>query len=189
MKDIAPFTVFISALILQRLIELWIARRNEKWLKAQGALEFGIKHYRFMVWMHIGFFISLVTEKVMFNKELSILWPLLLVLFAVVQFIRLWVITSLGRFWNTKIIVLPQAEVVRKGPYRYLMHPNYFVVSIELVVVPLTFEAFATAILFTLLNIWILSIRIPEEERALNELTEYQESFHESNRFIPKFVK
>jgi methyltransferase len=189
MKDVVPFSVFISALILQRLIELMIARRNEKWLKAQGALEFGMKHYRFMVWMHICFFISLLTEKLMFNKELSPLWSLLMVLFVVVQFIRIWVISSLGRFWNTKIIVLPNAEVVRKGPYRYLMHPNYFVVAIELVVVPLTFEAYATAILFTLLNIWILSIRIPEEERALKNLTEYDESFQESNRFIPKFVK
>jgi methyltransferase len=189
MKDIIPFLVFFSIVILQRLIELLIARKNEKWMKAQGAMEFGRNHYQYMVCMHIIFFTSLCIEKIALNREISSLWPFLLVFFLLVQGIRIWVITSLGRFWNTKIIVLPNSEVVRKGPYRLIKHPNYLVVSVELIVLPLLFKAYATAILFTLLNMVILSIRIPQEEKALEMLTKYEESFQERNRFIPKLVK
>jgi methyltransferase len=189
MKDIIPFFVFFSIVTCQRLVELMIARRNEKWMKAQGAKEFGRKHYHLMVWMHILFFTSLCFEKLAFNRQVSSFWPFLLFFFIIMQGIRMWVLASLGKFWNTKIIVLPNVEVVKKGPYRYIKHPNYFVVSVELLVIPLLFQAYATAVFFTLFNFFILSIRIPLEEKALKELTEYGENFQERNRFIPKFVK
>jgi len=96
--------------------------------------------------------------------------------------------SSLGKYWNTKIIVLPHAQVVRRGPYRYIKHPNYFVVTIEFVVIPLLFEAYFTACLFTILNGLILSIRIPEEEKALKTLTEYEGTFQNCKRFIPRLL-
>jgi methyltransferase len=113
---------------------------------------------------------------------------LLAAVFVCAQLIRVWAISSLGTFWNTKIIVLPNVEVVRKGPYRFIKHPNYLVVSIELLVVPLMFGAYVTACLFTLLNVIMLSIRIPAEEKALRELTEYEGSFEKCNRFLPKLL-
>jgi methyltransferase len=183
-----PFFLFISVLIIQRLLELGIARRNEKWMKERGAIEFGMKHYQFIVLMHSLFFVVFIFEKVTFSRELSSFWPLLAAVFVCAQLIRVWAISSLGTFWNTKIIVLPNVEVVRKGPYRFIKHPNYLVVSIELLVVPLMFGAYVTACLFTLLNVIMLSIRIPAEEKALRELTEYEGSFEKCNRFLPKLL-
>ncbi|MEH7250265.1 isoprenylcysteine carboxyl methyltransferase family protein [Neobacillus niacini] len=183
-----PFFIVISVIMFQRLIELVIARKNEKWMKEQGAIEYGTNHYLFIVLMHCMFFLFLVLEKISFSRELSPIWPLLTVVFVVAQLIRVWAIWSLGRYWNTKIIVLPNVDVVKKGPYRFIKHPNYLVVSIELISVPLLFGAYVTACLFTLLNIWMLSIRIPAEERALRELTEYESSFISCNRFLPKLL-
>ena len=80
---------------------------------------------------------------------------------------RIWCLTSLGKFWNTKIIVLPVLDVVIKGPYKFIRHPNYLIVTIELLVLPLLFSAYFTAIVFSLLNVWMLSVRIPAEEKAL----------------------
>jgi methyltransferase len=189
MEGILIFQIMIGLVVLQRLIELRIAKCNEKWMKQQGAIEFGVEHYRCMVLMHILFFICLIIEKVYWNRGLSYLWPILFSVFLVAQIIRIWVISSLGRYWNTKIIVLRDAKVVQKGPYRYIKHPNYFVVAIEIIVVPLLFNLYITASLFTILNAIILMIRIPEEEKALKELTEYEGRFHDCNRFLPKVVK
>jgi methyltransferase len=183
-----PFLIFISVLVVQRLLELLIARRNEKWMKARGAIEFGTNHYPFIVLIHSLFFLVLLFEKIAFSRELSPIWPLWAAAFAFAQLIRIWAISSLGRYWNTKIIVLPNVEVVRKGPYRFIKHPNYLVVSVELLVVPLFFGAYITACLFTLLNVLLLSIRIPAEEKALRELTEYEGSFGSCNRFLPKLL-
>jgi methyltransferase len=182
------FSIFISVMILQRLLELVVARRNEKWMIEQGAIEFGMKHYQYIVLMHSLFFAVLLFEKITFSRALSSFWPLLAAVFVCVQLIRVWAISSLGRYWNTKIIVLPNVDVVRKGPYRFIKHPNYLVVSLELLVVPLLFGAYITACLFTLLNILMLSIRIPAEEKALQELTEYEGSFGACNRFLPKLL-
>lgn len=183
-----PFFIFFSVLIIQRLLELMIARRNEKWMKARGALEFGMKQYQFIVLVHSMFFVVFLFEKISFSRELSPIWPFLAAVFVCAQLIRVWSISSLGRYWNTKIIVLPNVEVVKRGPYRFIKHPNYLVVSIELLVVPLMFGAYMTACLFTILNVLMLSIRIPAEEKALRELTEYEGSLGSRNRFIPKLL-
>lgn len=189
MDGIFLFQIIIGIVVLQRMVELRIAKSNEKWMKRQGAIEFGVKHYRYMVLMHMLFFICLIIEKVYWNRGLSYLWTIFLSVFLVAQIIRIWAISSLGRYWNTKIIVLRNAKVIRKGPYRYIKHPNYFVVATELVVVPLLFNCYITACLFTILNSLILMIRIPEEEKALKELTKYEGCFHDCNRFFPKVVK
>jgi methyltransferase len=185
MNDFFPFLAFFIALIIQRIAELFIAARNEKWMKKQGAVEFGVRHYRYMVWLHLLFFASLFFEKLVFNRGLSPIWSLLLLVFLAAQVVRIWAISSLGKYWNTKIIVLPHTKVIRKGPYRYIKHPNYFVVSVELVIIPLMFEAYVTAIVFTLLNVLMLSIRIPAEEKALRTLTEYEGAFQNCHRFLP----
>jgi methyltransferase len=173
-------------IILQRLAELVIAKQNEKWMKNHGGVEFGQKHYRIMVGLHSLFFLFLIAEVYYFNKELSPIWPILVTFFIITQAGRVWALTSLGRYWNTKIIVLPDAEVIVKGPYKYLRHPNYVIVTLEFIIIPLLFQANLTCIVFSLLNIWILSIRIPEEEKALTKLTTYSQALGQARRFFPK---
>ncbi|NYF25495.1 isoprenylcysteine carboxyl methyltransferase family protein [Sporosarcina sp. JAI121] len=171
------FSIVISIVILQRLVELFVAKRNEKWMRSQGAFEVGTTHYPVMVTMHIAFFISLLAEVFLFGRLLSPEWILFLFIFLVAQVARIWCLTSLGKFWNTKIIILPGADVVQKGPYKLVRHPNYIIVATELLVLPLMFGAYFTAIIFTLLNVWMMSVRIPVEEKALKEATNYSEKF------------
>lgn len=146
-------------------------------MRSKGAYEVGAKHYPFMVAIHVGFFISLILEFTLFDRGLSPYWWFLFIFFVGLQLMRIWVITSLGKFWNTKIIVLPGANVVKKGPFHFIRHPNYVVVTLEILVIPLLFGAYFTAILFTLLNFSILYVRIPMEEAALREVTDYKEVF------------
>lgn len=171
------FIFVVGFIITQRIIELLVARSNENWIRSQGGYEVGASHYPYMVAIHIGFFISLIIEFIVFKQDVSRFWITLFVVFIILQMMRVWVISSLGRFWNTKILVLPGAHVVKKGPFHFIRHPNYVVVTSELIVIPLMFEAYFTAIVFTLLNVAILSVRIPKEEAALREVTDYKEIF------------
>jgi len=168
--------VFIIV-VMQRLVELFVANRNEKWIRSKGAKEIGASHYKWMVLMHMAFFVSLLIEVLVFDRPLSPFWGVLLAVFLLMQVLRVWCLSSLGKFWNTKILILPGADVQKKGPYRWIRHPNYVIVTTELIVLPILFSAYFTAGLFLLLNIWMLSVRIPAEERALRDLTNYNEVF------------
>ncbi|WP_084077627.1 isoprenylcysteine carboxyl methyltransferase family protein [Ureibacillus massiliensis] len=171
------FSIILTIVILQRLIELMVARKNERIMLSKGAFEAGSSHYPYMIALHVSFFLSLIIEVVLFDKEISLIFPYLFTLFIFVQLMRIWCLMSLGIFWNTKIIILPGANIVKKGPYLFMRHPNYLVVCSEILVLPLMFNAYFTAILFTLLNFLMLSVRIPTEERALIEATNYSEQF------------
>jgi methyltransferase len=183
------FAFFYTYLVVQRIIELMIAKRNEKWILEKGGYEAGREHYKWIVAVHILFFVSLLLEVQFFQKHLTPFWPFLLPIFIILQILRVWVIVSLGKFWNTKIMILPNAEGVAKGPYRIMRHPNYVVVTAEILIIPLLFEAYITAVVFTILNLAVLSIRIPEEERALMNNTYYQKQFAMVPRFFPKNIK
>ncbi|PPA69818.1 isoprenylcysteine carboxyl methyltransferase family protein [Jeotgalibacillus proteolyticus] len=171
------FYFVYSAVLLQRLAELVLAKENEKWMRERGAFEAGASHYPFMIALHAGFFICLLVETVASNKPLSPIWPFLAFLFILTQVLRVWCLYSLGRFWNTKILILPGAKVVRRGPYAFIKHPNYVIVTIEILLLPLIFQAYVTAAVFTLLNAAMLSVRIPAEEKALKSVTNYQRAF------------
>ncbi|MFD2760826.1 isoprenylcysteine carboxyl methyltransferase family protein [Lentibacillus juripiscarius] len=164
--------VFILAVIMQRLGELYIARRNEKWMKSMGGIEKGEKHYKWFVLLHCLFFASAITE-VSLNPQshAAQLNYFLLCLFLLMQAGRIWCMHTLGRFWNTKIIVLPGVTVIKKGPYRYIKHPNYVIVAVELFVIPLLIGAQLTAFLFPILHLLLLRVRIPSEEKALTRAT------------------
>lgn len=179
------FIVFLTLLIVQRLSELRIAKNNEKWLKANGGFEVGNEHYKYIVVVHLLFFLSLILEVSLLNKTVSSLWPVFLLFFMLAQALRIWSLLSLGRFWNTKIIVVPNVNIISKGPYKWIRHPNYLVVVIELLVIPLIFNAFWTAVIFSFLNMIVLSIRIPIEENALIRETNYKAIFHQRPRFSP----
>ncbi|WP_456278630.1 isoprenylcysteine carboxyl methyltransferase family protein [Bacillus sp. AK128] len=183
------FYLLIGFIILQRFAELIIAKQNEKWMKGKGAIEVGKEHYRFMILLHSSFFLVLLIEFTWLNKDLSPLWPVLITFFCLTQLLRVWALTSLGKYWNTKIIVLPNTEIVKKGPYKWIRHPNYLIVMLEIILIPLLFQAYWTAVIFTVLNLWILSIRIPLEEKALLSQTDYNHKFQKVSRFSPIRLK
>lgn len=159
------FTIFIIFLLLLRLGELLLARRNERWLLAHGAVEYGQKHYPYIVALHVLFFISLITEYLLTsNGSYSI--PLLILYFLLLAF-KAWAVFSLGKCWNTKIFHITGCPLVKKGPYRFIKHPNYWVVIAEIALIPLIFHLYITAIVFSILNGAMLSVRIRKENEVL----------------------
>ncbi len=164
------FVIVFTLICIQRLVELRIAKRNAQYMKQRGAIEFGQSHYPFIVALHILFLCSLLLEYLVKSPSLNVLWVLLLTLFFLLQISRIWVIKSLGHFWNTKIIVLPNANLVKKGPYKWISHPNYVIVALEILVIPLIFQAYFTAVIFTILNMVMMLVRIPAEEAALKSI-------------------
>lgn len=162
--------MILLLIIIQRLLELRIAKRNEAWLKQRGGVEKGEDHYKWFIIVHTLFFVSLLAEALLNNQQTFKFNYLLFLLFLLTQIGRIWCITSLGKFWNTKIIISPQFSLVKEGPYKYVKHPNYIIVGIELMVIPFLFNAYITGIVFPILHILLLTIRIPAEEKALLEL-------------------
>jgi len=161
-------------IVFQRIVELRIAKKNEQLLKAKGAIEYGQTHYKYIVILHVLFLVSFFIESIVKGVQLATWWWVALFIFVVAQAMRVWTLRSLGMYWNTKIIVLPKANVIRKGPYRFLRHPNYVIVAIELLSLPLMFQAYVTATVFSIANLCILMlVRIPAEENALREQTDY----------------
>lgn len=155
----------------QRLFELVLARKNELRTRARGAVERGQRHYLSIVALHTLWLVSTLVEGLLRGPELPVFWPVPLALFLLVQPLRYWAIFSLRERWNTKILVVPGEKPVRCGPYRYLEHPNYVVVVVEILAFPLIFGGWITALVFTVLNAAILSVRVREENRALSELS------------------
>jgi methyltransferase len=159
-------TVAVLILLLvtaQRLIELDIARRHTKALLARGGYEVGAGHYPLIVAVHTAWLASLWLTAL----AQPIDW-LLIGLYALLQCLRLWILATLGERWTTRIIVLPGAPLVRRGPYRLLRHPNYVVVIGEIAVLPLAFGLVWIALIFSLLNAAVLAIRIKAEQGALS---------------------
>jgi methyltransferase len=135
-------------------------------------VEWGRGPYPFIVALHVLWLVSTLVEGLLRGPDFPTFWPVPLALFLLVQPLRYWAIFSLGENWNTKILVVPSAKAVRRGPYRYLKHPNYVVVVVEILAFPLIFGAWTTALVFTVLNAAVLFVRIREENRALAELTD-----------------
>jgi methyltransferase len=160
---LSPILVVVALVALQRLIELLIARRNTARLLARGAVEHGAGQYPLIVALHAAWLAALLLV-VPADR-----WPhpVLLGLFLLLQPLRIWCIRSLGGRWTTRVIVLPGAPPVRRGPYRWLAHPNYLIVTAEIALLPLAFGAWRTALLFSLLNALLLRVRLAVENRAL----------------------
>jgi len=164
------FWVFVSFVICQRLTELLIAKRNAQQMFSRGATEVDKSGYRYIVLMHTLFFLSLISEKLFFRKVLNEYWYVFLLLFIISLVLRYWAIISLGEYWNTRIIILQNSVRIRKGPYAYLKHPNYLAVIIELAVIPLLFSCYVTSVVFSVLNMFVITRRIKIEENALESL-------------------
>jgi methyltransferase len=157
-----PAAIILALVTLQRLGELVIARRNTRALLARGAYEAAPGHYSLIVAVHTLWLAALWWLAP--GKAVS--WPLI-GLFLLLQLGRLWVLATLGRRWTTRIIVVPGEQLVARGPFRFVRHPNYLVVIGEIAVLPLAFGLWQAALLFSLLNAAVLAIRIRAEEKAL----------------------
>ncbi|TPW78554.1 hypothetical protein FJ658_01480 [Schumannella sp. 10F1B-5-1] len=168
------FTVFVVATGVERINELRISRRNATAAFARSGVEHGRRHFPWMVALHTALLLGAVVEVWALDRPFipGLGWPMLAIAVAC-QAARLWIIASLGAQWNTRVIVVPGAERVRRGPYRWawLPHPNYLVVVVEGVALPLVHTAWITALAFTVLNaVLLLGFRIPVEDRALRAL-------------------
>ena len=165
------FTVFILATGGERIGELIISRRHAAWAFERGGVESGRGHFPAMVALHTALLVGAVAEVWLLGRPFvpALGWPMLAIA-VLAQVGRIWIIRSLGMQWNTRVIVVPGLALSRRGPYRlgWLRHPNYVLVAIEGIAIPLIHTAWITAIAFTVLNaVLLLGFRIPAEERAL----------------------
>lgn len=162
-RTLAP--LLLAGLTAQRLAELRVARANERWAREQGAAEYGQAHYPLFFVLHPAWMLFTFLEARAGRGRVHVTALLLLL---ALQPLRYWVMRTLGRYWNTKILIVPGGRRVGGGPFRFLRHPNYAVVSLEIAAAPLAVGAWRTALAFTVLNAaLLLGLRIPAENRAL----------------------
>jgi methyltransferase len=161
--------VFFAFLALQRASELVLSVRNARRLRARGAREYGADHFPLLVLVHVLFPVALAGEFFFLGTRPGPAWPLWLAACVAAQGLRYASILALGDRWNVRIWVLPGQPLVRHGPYRFLPHPNYAAVVIELLAAPLLFGAWRTALGISLLNLFALGARIRAEDAALRD--------------------
>ena len=171
MTGLVAFTVLVAVVGLERVAELVVSTRNARWSMERGGVEHGLGHFPFMVVLHTALLVGALVEAWIRQPEVPPLlaWSMLALVVAS-QALRWWCITTLGRRWNTRVIVVPGMPPVRSGPYRLLRHPNYVAVVVEGVALPLVHAAWITAVVFTVLNAALLAVRIRVEDAALATL-------------------
>lgn len=162
------FTGLLALMVVERLTELGIAGRNQRWLVTRGAIELGRGHYPWMVTQHGLFLVCCLIEVWWLNRPFYL--PLAIVMLgalAISMVLRYWVIVTLGRRWTTRVFCLPGEPIITSGPYRYLRHPNYLAVVIEIFALPMVHTAWLTAVVFSLANGVLLVHRVGVEEKGL----------------------
>ncbi|MDD2858632.1 MAG: isoprenylcysteine carboxylmethyltransferase family protein [Candidatus Nanopelagicales bacterium] len=171
MSGTQAFTLLIVLVALERVLELVVSQRNLRWSRERGGVEVGGGHYPFMVVLHTGLLVGALVEVQLTQPVLNpwIAWPMLAVVIAA-QALRWWCITTLGRRWNTRIVIVPGLPRVTAGPYRWLAHPNYVAVVLEGIALPMVGQAWITALAFTVLNAPLMLVRIRAEDAALATL-------------------
>ncbi len=160
------YLVLLALVGLERIAELVVSTRNIAWARANGAVETGLDHYPVMVVLHLGLLLGCAVEA-FYRPFLPWLgWPMLAVTLAA-QALRWWCITTLGRRWNTRVVVVPGLPLVTTGPYRWWRHPNYVAVVAEGIALPLVHTGWITATVFTFANAALLRVRLRTENAAL----------------------
>jgi methyltransferase len=180
------YLLLIGAVVLERLIELVITRRNLAWARAQGAREHGRDHYPWMVVVHASFLVACPTEVIALDRPfVPLLGVPMLGLLVGAMALRYWAIATLGRRWTTKVVVVPGLPVVTGGPYRWLRHPNYLAVVIEVLALPLVHTAWITALVWSVMNALVLRARIASEEAALRRDSDYERAMAGRRALVP----
>lgn len=162
------YVLLVLAVAAERVAELVVARRNAAWTLARAGVEHGRGHYPVMVALHTGLLACCLLEPALADRPFlpALGWPML-ALAVLAQALRWWCITTLGPYWNTRVIVVPGARLVGAGPYRFLRHPNYLAVVVEIAALPLVHSAWLTATAFTVANAILLAVRVRCENAAL----------------------
>ena len=162
------YYLFILVVGAERLVELVVSRRNAQWSIANGGKEFGRRHYPVMVTMHTLLLVSCMVEVWTWHRPFLpwLGWPMVLVV-VLSTVVRWWCAATLGKHWNPRVIVIPGAPLVHRGPYRWVHHPNYAAVTAEVAALPLVHSAWVTAIVFSIANALVLNVRIRMENAAL----------------------
>jgi methyltransferase len=162
------YALLVAAVGLERVAELRLSLRHARWAMDRGGVETGRGHYPPMVVLHSALLVGALAEVAVAHRPFipALGWPMLAVV-AGAQGLRWWCIATLGVRWNTRVIVVPGLALVSAGPYRLMRHPNYVAVVAEGVALPLVHTAWVTATVFTVLNAWLLTVRVRCENRAL----------------------
>ncbi|MGC2655611.1 MAG: isoprenylcysteine carboxylmethyltransferase family protein [Mycobacterium sp.] len=165
------YELLIGAVAVERLAELVMTKRNRAWSQAHGGIEFGAGHYPPMVALHAVLLVGCLVEPVALHRPfVAVLgWPMLAIALAA-QGLRWWCIATLNHQWNARVIVIPGAARITGGPYRFVPHPNYVAVIAEGLALPLVHTAWITALVFSILNAFLLRTRISIENAALASL-------------------
>lgn len=165
------FTILIALVAVERVVELIVSKRNLRWSAEHGGVEFGRSHYPYMVALHVFLLVGSLVEVWVWQKPINpaFAWTMFALVLAS-QALRWWCITTLGKRWNTLVVIVPGMPRVTGGPYRWLSHPNYVAVVIEGIALPMVGFAWVTAVIFTVLNIPLLATRLRVENAALETL-------------------
>ena len=171
MSSLTAFVVLVLLVALERVVELVVSKRNAAWSLSRGGIETGRGHYPAMVVLHTAFLVAMLVEAFVRRPVVpsALAWSMLVVVVAA-QALRWWCISTLGHRWNTRVIVVPGLAPVRSGPYRLLAHPNYVAVVAEGVALPLVHASWITAVVFTVANAALLTVRLRGENAALATL-------------------
>ena len=166
------YLLLIALVAAERVAELVVSQRNLAWSRTRGGVEFGAGHYPAMVVLHTALLVGCLVEVAALNRPFLpwLGWPMLAIVIAA-QGLRWWCITTLGKQWNTRVVIIPGAQRVTGGPYRVTTHPNYVAVVAEGIALPLVHSAWITALVFTALNAALLATRINTENAALARLS------------------
>jgi methyltransferase len=172
MTSLTAFTVLVVLVGLERLAELVVSKRNAAWSFERGGVETGFSHYPVMVMLHTGLLVGALVEAYVRVPDVpaALAWSMLVVV-VLTQALRWWCIRTLGRQWNTRVIVIPGMAPVRRGPYALMSHPNYVAVVVEGIALPLVHACWITAVVFTVLNAALLTVRVRVENVALLRLS------------------
>ena len=165
--EAAALAAFLAALAVARAAELTISARHARALASDGAREFGRGHFPLIVTVHALFPLALALEVLRLGSRPVAAWPAWLALWIAAFALKVWAIRSLGTAWNVRVWVVPGLDPIRRGPYRWIAHPNYLAVATEFAAAPMMFGAWRTAIAFSALNALLMAIRIPAEASAL----------------------
>ena len=180
------YLLLIAGVVIERVFELVITRRNLAWARARGAREHGGDHYPWMVAVHATFLVACPLEAIALDRPfLPLLGVPMLMLLAGAMALRYGAIATLGPRWTTRIVVVPGLPVVTGGPYRFLRHPNYLAVIVEVAALPLVHTAWITALVWSTANALVLRARIGAEEKALRGESDYDEAMTGRRALVP----
>ncbi len=171
MTGFVVFTILIALVAVERVVELVVSKRNLRWSAEHGGVEYGRSHYPYMVVLHVFLLVGSLVEVWVWQRPLipALAWAMFALVLASQAF-RWWCIATLGKRWNTLVVIIPGMPRVTGGPYRWLNHPNYVAVVIEGIALPMVGFAWVTALVFTALNLPLLAVRLRVENAALGTL-------------------